>query len=150
MELGGSGHVGFAVRLSASGIFGASDRTNKRSSVAAGEVPMANTLLVRALLVRMASAVGLIALSLFFVGLIPFLSAGPSSGAGFPAKVPATSVNREFKGDRLPLPSDANSAFSKNDPQHPQDAKQILDGCDPSFSLITTPRLSNIYGRCTT
>jgi hypothetical protein len=111
---------------------------------------MANTLLVRALLVRMASAVGLIALSLFFVGLIPFLSAGPSSGAGFPAKVPATSVNREFKGDRLPLPSDANSAFSKNDPQHPQDAKQILDGCDPSFSLITTPRLSNIYGRCTT
>jgi hypothetical protein len=113
---------------------------------------MAKTLPIRALLVRMASAVGLIALSLFFVGLIPFLSAGPSVGASFPAKVPATSVNREFKGDRLPLPSDANSAISKNDAQHldSQHAKQIPDGCDPAFSLITTPRLSNVYGRCTT
>ena len=111
---------------------------------------MAKTLLVRALLMRMASAVGLIALSLFFVGLIPFLSAGPSVGAGLSAKVPATSVNREFKGDRLPLPSDADSAFSKNDARRPQDAKQIPDGCDPAFSLITTPRLSNVYGSCTT
>ena len=111
---------------------------------------MAKTLLVRAVLVRMASALGLIALSLFFVGLIPFLSAGPSVGAGFPAKVPATSVNREFKGDRLPLPSDANSAFSKNDAPRRQGARQIPDGCDPAFSLITTPQLSNVYGRCTT
>jgi hypothetical protein len=111
---------------------------------------MANAFIIRSLLLRTSSAVGLLALSLFFLGLIPFLSAGPSAGAGLPAKVPATSVNREFKGDRLPLPSDASSAFSKNDPQRPQDAKRILDGCDPAFSLITTPRLSNIYGRCTT
>ena len=111
---------------------------------------MATSFPIRALLVRIASAVGLIALSLFFVGLIPFLSAGPSVGASFPAKVPATSVNREFKGDRLPLPSGGNSAFSKNDAQRQQDAKQIPDGCDPAFSPITTPRLSNVYGRCTT
>jgi hypothetical protein len=111
---------------------------------------MAASFPIRALLVRMASAVGLIALSLFLVGLIPFLSAGPSVGASFPAKAPATSVNREFKGDRLPLPSGGNSAFSKNDAQRLQDAKQIPDGCDPAFSLITTPRLSNVYGRCTT
>ena len=47
-------------------------------------------------------------------------------------------------------PSGGNSAFSKNDAQRLQDAKQIPDGCDPAFSLITTPRLSNVYGRCTT
>jgi hypothetical protein len=111
---------------------------------------MAKTLSVHALLVRMASAVGLIALSLFFVGLIPFLSAGPSVGAGFPVSAPATAVNREFKGDRLPLPSDTNSAISKNDAQRQQDSRRILDGCDPSFSPITTPRSSNVYGRCTT
>jgi hypothetical protein len=126
---------------------------------------MAEALFVRkALFIRMfmqmASAVGLISLSLLFVGLIPFLSAGPSVGAGFPVRLPATSVDREFKGDRLPLPSDANSAFSKNEPQRlqgskavqgpNQDPKEIPDGCDRSFSPITAPQLAHVFGRCTT
>jgi hypothetical protein len=119
---------------------------------------MAKALFVR-MFVRMASAIGLVALSLFFVGLIPFLpilSAGPSAGAGFTVRAPATSVNHEFKSDRLPLPSDANSAFSKNVPQHSQSSKpiqglkEIPDGCDPSFSPITTPQLAHVFGRCTT
>jgi hypothetical protein len=111
---------------------------------------MAKALLLRAWLVRVASAVGLIALALAFVGLVPFLSAAPSAGAGFPVSLPATSVNHEFKGDRLPLPADTNSAMTKNDAQRLQDTKRIPDGCDPAFSPITTPRLSNVYGRCTT
>jgi hypothetical protein len=116
---------------------------------------MAKALFVR-MFIRMASAVGLVSLSLFFVGLIPFLSAGPSAGAGFAVRAPATSVNREFKGDRLPLPSDINSAFSKNEPQHSrgskpiQGSKEIPDGCDRSFSPITAPQLAHVFGRCTT
>jgi hypothetical protein len=109
---------------------------------------------IRSLLLRTASVAGIIALSLFFVGLIPFLSAGPSVGAGFPARLPATTVNHEFKGDRLPLFSDGNSVVSKNASKNAasrlQDAKPIPDGCDPAFSPITTPRLANVYGRCTT
>src|SRR5271156_4617635 len=115
MELRGGRHVGFAVRLSASGIFGVSDRASKQAIGRSGwRSPMAASFPIRALLVRMASAVGLIALSLFFVGLIPFLSAGPSVGASFPAKAPPTSANGKFRGARLPLPSGGNSAFSKN------------------------------------
>jgi hypothetical protein len=116
---------------------------------------MAKALFVRTF-IRMASAIGLISLSLFFVGLIPFLSAGPSAGASFAVRAPATSVNREFKSDRLPLPSDTNSAFSKSEPQRSQSSKpvqglkEIPDGCDPSFSPITTPQLANVFGRCTT
>jgi hypothetical protein len=109
--------------------------------------------MAKALFLRMASAVGLISLSLLFVGFLPFLpllSVGPSAGAGFAAKAPAASVNREFKSDRLPLPSDMNSAFSKSEPPRSQGSKEIPDGCDPSFSPITTPQLAQVYGRCTT
>jgi hypothetical protein len=114
---------------------------------------MAKALFVR-MFIQMTSAVGLISLSLFFVGLIPFLSVGPSVGAGFPLRMPATSVDREFKGDRLPLPSDMNSAFSKSEPQRLQGSKavpkEIPDGCDRSFSPITAPQLAHVFGRCTT
>ena len=107
--------------------------------------------MAKVLFVRMATAVGLFSLSLFFVGLIPLaLSAGPSVGAGFVARTPAPSVNREFKGDRLPLPSEINSAVSKNVSQRPQGSREIPDGCDRSFSPITAPQLANVYGRCTT
>jgi hypothetical protein len=106
--------------------------------------------MARAFFVRMASAAGLLALSFLLVGLIPFLSAGPSVGAGYIARTPAALVNREFKADRLPLPSQINSAFSKNEPQRARDAKEVPDGCDRSFSPITAPQLAYVYGRCTT
>jgi hypothetical protein len=106
--------------------------------------------MARALLVRMASAAGLLALSFLLVGLIPFLSAGPSIGAGYATRTPAISINHEFKGDRLPTPSDTNSALSRNEPRNPRHSKDVPDGCDRSFSPITAPQLAYIYGRCTT
>jgi hypothetical protein len=108
--------------------------------------------MARALFIRIAGAVGLIALSLVFVGLIPFISVGPSVGAGFNARFfPAAFVNHTFKGDRLPLPSDVNSAVTRNEaPRQPRNAKAVPEGCDPSFSPITTPQLAHVYGRCTT
>jgi len=111
--------------------------------------------MAKALFVRMASAAGLVSLSLLFLGLVPLLNADPSAGASLfnrpPVnRAPAASVNREFKGDRLPLLSQINSAFSKNEQQRSQAPKEIPDGCDPSFSPITTPQLAYVYGRCTT
>jgi hypothetical protein len=106
--------------------------------------------MARALFVRLASAVGLLSLSFVFVGLIPFLSAGPSNGAGFVAHAPATSVNHSFKGDRLPLQSNNNSTFTKSEPQRARTSKDVPDGCDRSFSPITNPQLAHVFGRCTT
>jgi hypothetical protein len=106
--------------------------------------------MARALFVRMASAAGLLALSFVLVGLIPLLSAGPSIGASYVARTPAGTVNHEFKGDRLPLPSELNSALTKSEPQSRRDSKEVPDGCDRSFSPITAPQLAYVYGRCTT
>jgi hypothetical protein len=102
--------------------------------------------MARALFVRMASAAGLLALSFVLVGLVPLLSAGPSIGASYVAGT----VNHEFKGDRLPLPSELNSALTKSEPQRRRDSKEVPDGCDRSFSPITAPQLAYVYGRCTT
>ena len=104
--------------------------------------------MARALFVRLASAVGLLSLSFFLVGLIPFLSAGPSSGAGYVTHTPAVSVDHSFKGDRLP--SNVNSALTKSEPQRRQMSKDVPDGCDRSFSPITNPQLAHVFGRCTT
>jgi len=106
--------------------------------------------MVRALLVRMAGAVGLLALSFLLVGLIPFLGTGPSSGAGYLAKAPASAVNHQFKGDRLPLFSSSNSVLTKNVSRRLQNSKEVPDGCDRSFSPISAPQLAYVYGRCTT
>jgi hypothetical protein len=101
----------------------------------------------RRLFVRVASGLGVLSLAVLFVGLVPFLSAQPGAGAGLFHRSPPFSVNRAFKGDRLPIApiSAASSATSRR--QHPED---IPVGCDASFSPISTPRLAYIYGRCTT
>jgi hypothetical protein len=109
--------------------------------------------MARAFFVRLASAAALLSLSFFLVGLIPFLSVGPSVGANYVAKTSASRVNRTFKSDRLPLPSETNSALTNGEPQRPQkseNAKNVPEGCDRSFSPITAPQLANVYGRCTT
>jgi hypothetical protein len=103
--------------------------------------------MAKLLFARIAGVLGLTSLAVFFVGLIPFLSADPSAGAGLAAK-PAYSVNRDLKGDRLPLPSEINSAVSRNESRSP--AREIPVGCDPSFSPVSAPQLAYIYGRCTT
>lgn len=103
-----------------------------------------------ALFIRLASAAGLISLSLFFAALIPVLNA-PSIGAGLSMKSRATSVDRTFKSDRLPLPSDTNSALSKNEARDSKrDSKDVPDGCDRSFSPVAAPQMAYVYGRCTT
>jgi hypothetical protein len=102
------------------------------------------------LFARSAGALGVTALALFFVGLIPFLSVEPTAGAGF---TPAFSVNREYKGDRLPSPSDINSAVSRNDVRLPRRSAmpaEIPVGCDPAFSPVSSPRMAYFYGRCVT
>lgn len=103
--------------------------------------------MVKLMFARIAGGLGLVSLALFFVGLIPFLIADPTASAGLAGRTSSHSVNREFKGDRLPIP-DAN-LIPKNARrvQHPG---EIPVGCDASFSPITAPRLAYIYGRCTT
>ena len=122
------------------------------------------------LFIRIAGALGITALALFFVSVIPFF-ADPIVGAGFAAKSPSFSVNREFKGDRLPASSIAPVA-SRSRPQNGpntrdlgardlgardlggQDQAQkpcrIPIGCEGSFSPISSPRLAHILGRCMT
>jgi hypothetical protein len=98
----------------------------------------------RPLFVRIAGGLGLVALAVFFVGLIPFLSADPTAGAGLTARPPSFSVNREFKGDRLPL----NTAADRDAKRSAVPPREIPVGCDAAFSPISAPRLAYIYGRC--
>jgi hypothetical protein len=104
--------------------------------------------MAKVLFVRIAGGFGLASLALFFLGLIPFLSADPTAGAGLtkgPAsRSPAFSVNRQFKGDRLPLIA---TQATERTSDHP---KEIPVGCDASFSPISAPRLALVFGRCTT
>jgi hypothetical protein len=106
--------------------------------------------MARFLFVRIAGGLGIIALAVFIVGLIPFLSADPTAGAGLSGRIPYT-VNHEFKGDRLPLSSNTNAAVSRTGFSFHQDARkpgEIPLGCDPAFSPVSTPRLAYFYGRC--
>ena len=127
------------------------------------------------LFVRIAGALGITALALFFVSVIPFF-ADPIVGAGFAGKSPSFSVNREFKGDRLPASSIATVA-SRSRPQNApntrdlgardlgardlgardlggqdqaQKPRRLPVGCEGAFSPISSPRLAHILGRCMT
>ena len=106
--------------------------------------------MAKQLFIRTAGALGVTSLALLFVGLVPFLSAIPTAGAGL--TTPAFTVNREFKGDRLPLPSDINSAISRNELRLrlSETPKQIPIGCERAFSPVSAPRLAYYYGRCAT
>jgi hypothetical protein len=102
------------------------------------------------LFVRIAGALGITALALFFVGLIPFF-ADPTAGAGIAARAPSFSVNRQFKGDRLPLssvPTVARPGLSTQ--EQSSKPQKIPVGCEGSFSPISSPRLAHIVGRCMT
>jgi hypothetical protein len=103
------------------------------------------------LFVRITGALGVTSLALFFIGLIPFLGAVPSAGAG--PETPGFTVNREFKGDRLPLVSDINAAISRGElrsARHSQAREEMPIGCEPAFSPVSSPRLAYYYGRCAT
>jgi hypothetical protein len=107
------------------------------------------------LFVRIAGALGITTLALFFVGLIPFF-ADPTVGAGIAAKAPSFSVNRQFKGDRLPVSSAPNSSAPNvarrglSTQEQSSKPQKIPVGCEGSFSPISSPRLAHIVGRCMT
>jgi hypothetical protein len=93
-----------------------------------------------------------VSLALFIVGVVPFLSADPTAGAGLTGKNPYT-VNHEFKGDRLPLAADVDPAAARSERAtrlHAQAPGDIPVGCDPAFSPVSAPRLAYFYGRCMT
>ena len=115
------------------------------------KLQIANPRATKRTFVRIVGALGTTSLALFIVGLIPFLAADPSAGAGLAVRTPAFTVDRTYKGDRLPLPSEINSAVSRNEtrPQQSQAPKEIPVGCDASFSPVSSPSLAYIFGRCT-
>jgi hypothetical protein len=113
--------------------------------------------------VRMASAAGVLTLALFLLGLDPFLAFAPSAGAVFNGKPSSLSVNRNLKGDLLPIPGIAalktpdwrgqfNDEFNSLPAPQPAMATraQIPVGCEPAFSPISSPRLAGVYRRCMT
>ena len=102
------------------------------------------------LFIRIAGALGVTALALLFVGLIPFF-ADPTVGAGIADKAPGFSINRQFKGDRLPVsgaPNVARRGLSTQDQS--SKPQKIPVGCEGAFSPISSPRLAHIVGRCMT
>jgi hypothetical protein len=101
------------------------------------------------LFVRIAGALGVTALALFFVGLTPFF-ADPTVGAGTAARAPSFSVNRQFKGDRLPLTAPTVARRGLGTQEQSSKPQKIPVGCEGSFSPISSPRLAHIVGRCMT
>jgi hypothetical protein len=94
--------------------------------------------MAKQLLLRTASAAGLFALSFFFVGVDPFLSAGADLTNTF-------TVNRALKADKLPVSApDWNNALgaSRSDPR-----ARTPFACDAAFSTISAAA-SNYFGRC--
>jgi hypothetical protein len=58
------------------------------------------------------------------------------------------SVDRALKGDRLPLfaPTDKTEMPV---PSTPLSREKIPVGCDHAFSPVSSPRLANVFQRCT-
>ena len=105
----------------------------------------------RQLYFRIVSGFGFVALAALFVVIDPFLSVGAGLSRPTPA---AVSVNRNLKGDRLPLhpavfdvPDGQNSARQDLRPR-----AQIPFGCDAAVSVIRSPKspppAADIYRRC--
>jgi hypothetical protein len=96
--------------------------------------------MAKQLLLRTASAAGLLALALFFVGADPFLSAGADLKNSF-------TVDRALKGDKLPVSivPDWNNAFGGNSSEP---RAQTPFACDAAFSMISSSAAANYFGRC--
>lgn len=114
--------------------------------------------MIKLLFVRIASALAMTSLAVFFVGLIPFLGGPTSTSAGYAPSERGFSVNREFEGDRLPIHTAAARSIWQNDFEalarsrmRPRSATpatpHIPFACDPSFSPVASPRLAHVYGR---
>jgi hypothetical protein len=92
------------------------------------------------LLVRGAAVVA----ALFAASLISFPSF-PSVSL-FTVNPPA--VDRTLKGDRLPLAASADKIGAPASPAQ-QTRGKVPVGCDGAVSAISSPRLTNVFRRCT-
>jgi hypothetical protein len=65
---------------------------------------------------------------------------------------PSIKVNRAAKGDllavRRPAATKETPGQAIRKPSGPNEKRQIMDGCDPLFSPVTTPSMAHIPGRC--
>jgi hypothetical protein len=66
---------------------------------------------------------------------------------------PSINVNRAAKGDQLtarrPVLKQLPVQFDrKQQPADRNQKRQIMDGCDPLFSPVTTPSMAHVPGRC--
>ena len=78
--------------------------------------------------------------------LASFVTFPSFSSAGLRVFIPAVSVDRTLKGDRLPLEPLAEKAVAPSASQTMRDRVPI--GCDRAFSPISAPRLANVFRRC--
>jgi hypothetical protein len=75
-----------------------------------------------------------------------FVTVPSFPSAGLQVFVPAVSVDRTLKGDRLPLEPLAEKDVAPSASQTLRD--KIPVGCDRAFSPISAPRLANVFRRC--
>jgi hypothetical protein len=111
-------------------------------------------------MVRIVGAGALVSLAFFFASLDPFLRAAPITGTAVSDRTPPVSVNRDRKGDRLPLvKSTSNSTqpgtghtilWDLHGLNGSQARERVPVGCDPAFSPVASPSLATVYGRCAT
>jgi hypothetical protein len=87
-----------------------------------------------------------VALASFIAGFVAFPSLPNSAPLWLTGNQPM-SVDRKLKGDRLPLIS--RELGSQVAPEHSQSRAKVPVGCDAAFSAISTPRMANIFRRCT-
>lgn len=92
------------------------------------------------LFVRGAAVVG----ALFAAGFISFPSF-PSTGL---FTVNSPTVDRTFKGDRLPVAASADKIGAPASPMR-QTGGKVPVGCDGAFSPISSPLLATVFRRCT-
>jgi hypothetical protein len=96
---------------------------------------------MRPILFARAVAVVTALLAASFISLPSF----PSTGL-FTVSPPI--VDRTLKGDRLPLPFSAQRIGAPIVPTQ-QTREKVPVGCDGAFSPVSSPRLANIFRRCT-
>lgn len=109
---------------------------------------------------RIVVAFALVSIAFFFASLDPFLYAAPIGSPAVNNRTPAVSVNRDRKGDRLPVlnNSDRSNRTGANGATlwdlSGQDSSQMRGqmpiGCDPAFSPVSSPALATVFGRCMT
>jgi hypothetical protein len=73
-----------------------------------------------------------------------------AKGTGVSTQEPPTAqVNRAGKGDRLVEPrSIAVKKAPQSIPVERTGKREIMDGCEPSFSPVAMPSMAHISGRC--